>query len=372
MSAGAPHGGGPRLLIAAAGTGGHVMPGLAVAQLLKSRGWNVSWLGTRSGMERQLVERAGVPFHAIEFSSIRGKGAWKLIAGVPLLLRALLAALRVVRRASPQVVFTTGGYIAVPAGMAAAVLRRPLAFLNADAAPQLSLRLLLHVTRRVLCGFDGEAARLAGRRARLSGAPVRPEIAALPHPEQRFAGREGPLALLVVGGSLGARRLNEVLPQALARLAPGERPSVTHQCGRGNEESTRNAYLQAGVEARIEPFIDDIALRYAQADVVLCRAGAITVAELCAAGVASILVPLLASTTSHQGANAEYLASRDAAVHLPQSACTPEALAALLRDLTRARLARMAVLARGLGRPDATASVARELEELAAAPARAA
>jgi len=355
----------PRLLVVAAGTGGHVMPGLAVAQALRARGWSVHWLGTGAGMERALVEAAGLPFHAVAFSSIRGKGAAAFARGLWRLLHAWRASLAIVRTAAPQVVFTTGGYIAVPAGLAAAWLRRPLVFLNADAAPQLSLRLLLRFVRIVVCGFDGAAARLAGAKGRVSGAPVRAEIAAVAAPAQRYAGRSGPLSLLVIGGSLGARVLNERVPQALAQLAPAQRPLVVHQCGAGNEAQTRAAYASAGVQAEVVAFAGDMAARYAAADVVLCRAGAITVTELCAAGVAAILVPLVATTTDHQRGNAEFLAAHGAAIHLPQSACSAESLAQLLQGLTRQRLQDMAASARALARPQATAQVVGAIESLA-------
>jgi len=355
-----------RLLIVAAGTGGHVMPGLAVAQALRERGWDVSWLGTRAGIERALVERAGLPFDGVAFGSIRGRGAWALAAGLPRLARAALDCLRILRRTAPQVVFTTGGYVAVPAGLAAAWQGRPLLFLNADAAPQLSLRLLLRFVRVVLCGFDGAAARLAGAKACVSGAPVRAEIAALPDPAIRFAGRSGSLRLLVVGGSLGARVLNETVPAALALLDPSERPLVVHQCGAGNEAATRARYAALGVAADVLPFIDDIAARYGAADLVLCRAGAITVSELCAAGIGAILVPLVASTTAHQRGNAEFLAGHDAALHLAQADLSAPVLAQARRGLTRLQLQQMAQSARALGRPGATARVVREIERLAA------
>jgi UDP-N-acetylglucosamine--N-acetylmuramyl-(pentapeptide) pyrophosphoryl-undecaprenol N-acetylglucosamine transferase len=362
-----------RLLIVAAGTGGHVMPGLAVADALRGRGWDVSWLGTTTGMERSLVEGAGLPFNGVAFTSIRGKGAAALLRGPLRLARAVVASIGILRRFAPHAVFTTGGYIAVPAGLAASWVHRPMLFLNADAAPQLSLRILLPlrwVVRVVLCGFDGAAARLAGDRARVSGAPVRAPIAAIAPPEARFAGRAGPLVLLVAGGSLGARVLNEVLPEALALLAPDERPVVIHQCGAGHDTATRARYAQFEVAADVMPFIGDMAGQYAAADVVLCRAGAITVAELCAAGVAAVLVPLVAATTDHQRANAQFLAEHGAALHLPQAQCRPAALAALLRTLTRERLRDMAANARRLGRPDATARVVFEIESLvpAAAP----
>ncbi|HXY06149.1 MAG TPA: undecaprenyldiphospho-muramoylpentapeptide beta-N-acetylglucosaminyltransferase [Burkholderiaceae bacterium] len=361
-----------KLLIAAAGTGGHVMPGLAVAQALRARGWVVTWLGTRTGMERSLVERAGLEFHAVAFSNFRGKGAVALARGILRLAQAFVDSVRIVRRTEPHVVLTTGGYIAVPAGLAAAWLRRPISFLNADAAPQLSLRILLPLVRVVLCGFNGAAAHLAGGKARVSGAPVRAEIAALPEPSVRLDGRTGRLLLLVIGGSLGAQVLNEVVPEALALLAPAERPHVVHQCGAGNEPATRHAYESRGVAVELLPFIEDIAARYAAADLVLCRAGAITVTELCVAGLGAILVPLVAKTTAHQRSNAEFLAAHAAAVHLPQTECTAPCLAQLLRTLTRPRLQQMAQNARQLGRPDATANVVHEIESLAQAVGQAA
>jgi UDP-N-acetylglucosamine--N-acetylmuramyl-(pentapeptide) pyrophosphoryl-undecaprenol N-acetylglucosamine transferase len=315
-------------------------------------------------MERSLVERAGLEFHALAFANFRGKGVTALLQGAVRLMQAFVDSVRIVRRLSPNVVLTTGGYVAVPAGLAAAWLRRPLAYLNADAAPQLSLKMLLHFVRIVLCGFDGAAARLAGRKARISGAPVRPQIAALPEPTVRFAGRAGRLALLVIGGSLGAQVLNEVVPEALSLLAESERPSVVHQCGVSNEAATRGAYEGRGVTAELLPFIDDIAARYATADVVVCRAGAITVSELCIAGLGAILVPLIAATTGHQKDNAQFLAAHGAAVHLPQAECTAPRLAQLLRETSRERLLRMASCARALGHPDATERVVREIESL--------
>ncbi len=361
----------PALLIAAAGTGGHVMPGLAVADALRARGWSAAWLGTQAGMERTLVERAGLPFHAVAFSSVRGKGLRKLLLGPLHLAKAVRDSVRILRRTAPQVVFTTGGYIAVPAGLAAAWTRRPLVFLNADAAPQLSLRILLRFVRVVLCGFDGAAARLAGAKARVSGTPVRAEVAAVPDPASRFAAgprQTEPLTMLVMGGSLGARVFNETVPQALAGLAPDRRPRVWHQCGAGNEAATRAAYAAAGVAAEVWPFLDDVADRYARADVVLCRAGAVTVSELCAAGVASVLVPFVASTTAHQRDNAEFLAAHGAAIHLPQAGFDAQALARLLGGLQRHELERMARCARALGRPYATKTVADEIESLAVTP----
>lgn len=354
------------LVVVAAGTGGHVMPGLAVAEALRGRGWSVSWLGTKTGMERGLVERHGIDFDAIDFSGLRGKGLKTLLLGGFLLLRALWQSRRLLRARAPQVVFSTGGYVAVPAGLAAGSLGVPLVLMNADAGSLLSTRLLTPLAAGVLCGFDGDAAAAAGDKGLVTGNPMRAEIASIASPEQRFAGRAGPVRLLVVGGSLGARVLNEAVPSALALIPAERRPRVLHQCGAGNVENVQRAYAEAGVDAEVVPFIDDMAPRYAEADVVVCRAGAITVTELAVAGVASVLVPLVVSTTQHQRTNAEFLAARGAAMHLPQVELTAARLAGLLDGLTRERLLSMAEAARALGRPDATATVAAVIEKVAA------
>jgi len=280
------------------------------------------------------------------------------------LVRAFAVSRRVLRTRAPDVVFATGGYVAVPAGAAAATRHVPFALLNADASPQLSMRVLRPIASAVLCGFDGAASRLAGRKGLVTGAPVRERIAELASPQQRLAGRSGPLRLLVVGGSLGARVLNETMPAALALLPADRRPHVLHQCGGAHVEATRTAYAAAGVLATVCGFIDDIASDYADADLVVCRAGAITVSELCAAGVASILVPLVVSTTDHQRFNAEFLASRGAALHLPQERFEAAALAQLLASLTRERILDIALRARSLGHPGATAAVAAAIEAL--------
>lgn len=353
------------LVVVAAGTGGHVMPGLAVAEALRSRGWTVSWLGTRSGIERRLVEPRGIAFDAIDFASLRGKGLGTLLLGGFRLLRAIWQSRAVLRRRRPALVFSTGGYVAVPAGLAASAASVPLALLNADAAPLLSTRLLRTLASAVFCGFDGSAAALAGERGLVSGNPVRADIAALPPPAQRYAGRRGALQLLVLGGSLGAQALNEILPAALGLLPAAQRPAVVHQCGAAHEAATRAAYEQAGVAAEVMPFIDDIAHRYAEADLVLCRAGAITVTELAVGGVASILVPLVVSTTAHQRTNAEFMAARGAGLHLPQAELSAPRLADLLRGLTRESLLQMAANARALGRPAATRVVADAIEHIA-------
>lgn len=355
------------LLVAAAGTGGHVMPGLAVAQALRERGWTVSWLGTRTGMERALVEARGLAFDPIDFSGLRGKGLRTLLLGGFYLLRALSQSRAVVRARQPALVFSTGGYVAVPAGLAAASASVPLAVLNPDAAPLLSTRLLKSLCSAIFCGFDGAAATYAGQRGLVTGNPVRADIAALPPPRRRYLARSGPLDVLVIGGSLGAQILNQTLPSALALLPAQRRPRVLHQCGAAHLDGTRAAYAAAGVDAEVVPFIDDIAACYARADLVLCRAGAITVAELAAAGVAAVLVPFLASTTKHQQANAEFLAGHGAGIHLPQAELTPQRLSELLGRLTREDLLAMAERARALGRPAASRLIADAIEHIAQA-----
>jgi len=353
------------LMVVAAGTGGHVMPGLAVAETLRARGWSVSWLGTRAGIERSLVEPRRIAFDAVDFTGLRGKGLKTLLFGGFRLLRALWQSRQIMKSRRPAVVFSTGGYVAVPAGLATALTGTPLVLLNADAAPLLSTRLLKSLASAICCGFDGTAVRLAGAKAFVSGNPVRPDIAALDMPAARYAGRKGPLDVLVMGGSLGARILNDTLPDALALLDVKERPRVVHQCGAAHVEETRAAYAAAGVSAEVLSFIDDVAPRYAAADVVICRAGAITVSELCAAGIAAVLVPYVVSTTQHQRSNAQWLAERGAGVHLPQAEVTAPRLAQELRALTRARLEEMARNARALGRPEATARVADAIEHIA-------
>lgn len=361
------------LVIMAAGTGGHVIPGLAVAREMQSRGWSVSWLGTREGMENRLVPPAGIPMDTIGFSGLRGKGLLHTATGGMRLLKAFWDTLSILRRRSADAVLGMGGYVCFPGGMMASLLGRPLMLVNADAALLLSNRSLLPVADRVAFGFDGEAAR-STRLGVVTGNPVRAEIEAIAPPAERFAGRSGPLRLLVVGGSLGARVLNECLPAALALWPAGERPRLVHQTGQANFDAVQAAYRAAGLEpgrdVELLPFIDDMAQRLADCDLMICRAGAITVSELCSAGVASLLVPLIVSTTAHQRDNAEHLAGRGAAIHLPQAELTPQRLHQVLRDLDRPALQRMAENARALAQPRSAARVADELERLVKKGAR--
>jgi UDP-N-acetylglucosamine--N-acetylmuramyl-(pentapeptide) pyrophosphoryl-undecaprenol N-acetylglucosamine transferase len=299
---------------------------------------------------------------------LRGKGWFGNVVGALHLLVAFRTCSRLISRRRPDAVLGMGGYVCFPGGWMAWLHGKPLVLVNADATLLLSNRALRWAARRIAFGFAGESARELGRKAVVTGNPVRAEIEALPEPALRFAGRAGALRLLVVGGSLGARVLNECVPQAIALLAGAERPRVAHQTGEAGRASVRAAYDAAGAsDAEVLPFIDDMAARLADCDVIVCRAGAITVSELCAAGVAAVLVPFVASTTAHQRDNAAWMASRAAAIHLPQSELSPGRLADLLSGLTREALLAMATKARTLARPHAAARVADEIEAMVAA-----
>jgi UDP-N-acetylglucosamine--N-acetylmuramyl-(pentapeptide) pyrophosphoryl-undecaprenol N-acetylglucosamine transferase len=367
------------LVIMAAGTGGHIIPGLAVAREMQGRGWSVSWLGTTHGMENTLVPGypgagAGtvLPLDTISFSGLRGKGLLHTATGGLRLLKAFWDCLGILRKRGASVVLGMGGYVCFPGGCMAALLNKPLMLVNADAALLLSNKSLLPIADTVAFGFDGPAfaagSAAAGSRSRkvvVTGNPVRAEIEALPAPTERYAGRSGPLRLLVVGGSLGAQVLNTTVPAALAAMPAATRPNVIHQTGAAQLDAVRAAYAAAGVQATVLPFITDMPEQLAVCDVMLCRAGAITVSELCAAGVPALLVPLVASTTSHQRDNALWLAGQGAAVHLPQAELTPRLLASTLATLDRDQLLAMANKARALARPQAAARVADEIEKLA-------
>jgi UDP-N-acetylglucosamine--N-acetylmuramyl-(pentapeptide) pyrophosphoryl-undecaprenol N-acetylglucosamine transferase len=354
------------LLVMAAGTGGHVIPGLAVAAEMQRRGWSVSWLGTQKGMENRLVPPSGIALDRLAFNGLRGKGLLGNALGALRLLAAFAASWRLLGRRRPDAVLGMGGYVCFPGGWMAWLRSRPLLLVNADATLLLSNRALQGAARRIAFGFAGESARAIGKKAVVTGNPVRAEIEALAEPAARFAGRVGALRLLVVGGSLGARVLNENVPAAVALLG-GERLQVSHQTGEAGWEGVRASYDEAGIDAKVLPFIDDMAARLAECDVIVCRAGAITVSELCAAGVAAVLVPFVASTTSHQRDNAAWMASRGAAIHLPQGDFTPRRPPARLGGLTREMLLAMATKARALARPHAAARVADEIESMVAA-----
>jgi UDP-N-acetylglucosamine--N-acetylmuramyl-(pentapeptide) pyrophosphoryl-undecaprenol N-acetylglucosamine transferase len=348
------------ILVMAGGTGGHVFPGLAVADYLHERGWHVVWMGNPEGMEARLVPMRGYEMAWVRFAALRGKGLLRALLLPVNLLRAFGQALRELSRVKPNVVLGMGGYVTFPGGMMAALSGRPLVVHEQNSVAGLANRVLAGVADRILSGFPGVL-----RRGEWAGNPVRAEIAALPLPAQRYAGRSGRLDVLVVGGSLGAQALNDAVPRALALLQPAERPRVTHQSGAKQIDDLRAAYAATGVEAELLPFIDDMAARYAAADLVVCRAGALTIAELAAAGVASVLVPFPHAVDDHQTGNARFLSEAGAAILLPQRELTPEKLAALLRELTREKLAAMAEKARALAKPEATRAVAEVCMEVA-------
>ena len=346
------------ILIMAGGTGGHIFPGLAVAEEMRAAGWRVVWMGARGGMEERLVPRHGHEMALIRARAARGKGLLQKLLLPANLLFSFWESARHIRRLRPDVVLGLGGYVAFPGGMMASLLDRPLALHEQNAIAGLANRVLAVLADKVMVAFPE-----ALKRAEWTGNPVRAAIAAIAPPEQRFRGREGPLRLLVVGGSLGAQALNAALPKALAVLSEDVR--VVHQAGEKHLQALEQNYRSAGVQGELVAFIDDMARRYAEADLVICRAGAVTVAELSAAGLASVLVPFPHAVDDHQTANARFLADQGAAVLLPQTELTPEKLASLLGSLDRPRLLEMARKARALGKPDAARVVAQRCMEMA-------
>lgn len=350
----------PTIMIMAGGTGGHVMPGLAVAQRMRDRGWGVVWMGNPGGIEATLVPKQGIEMRWVRFGGLRGKGLLTKLL-LPLnLLRGFWQSLRALREVRPQVVLGLGGYITFPGGMMASLLGIPLVLHEQNSVAGLANRVLAKLADRSLVAFPD-----AIEGAEWCGNPVRAEITRLPPPAQRFEGRCGPLRVLVVGGSLGAQALNEALPRALALLAPQQRPVVLHQSGKAHRSVLEAGYRDAGVDASVAEFIDDMAGAYADADLVVCRAGAMTVSELAAVGVASVLVPYPYAVDDHQTGNAMFLSGQGGARLMPQSAFDAESLAQVLAGLDRERCTAMAVAARELARPDATAVVADACERAA-------
>lgn len=360
-------GSGP-VLIMAGGTGGHVFPALAVAERLRAHGTTVAWIGTRGGLEATLVPQAGIPLEWIEVSRLRGKG-WGQKARMPWMLwRALRQADAIFRRLRPPVALGMGGFVSGPGGVVARWRGVPLVVHEQNAIAGLTNRWLARLANRTLQAFPHTFA--PSRQAHTVGNPVRAAIAALPPPEVRWADRTGPARLLVLGGSQGARALNALVPQALALLTPDERPEVWHQAGGQLHEAAAAAYAEAGVTARLTPFIEQMAEAYGWADLVLCRAGALTIAELAAAGVGALLTPFPFAVDDHQTANAQFLVQGGAALIRQQADLSAEILAALLREQLsdRARLLTMAQAARRLAQTDAAEQVALACLELAGAP----
>jgi UDP-N-acetylglucosamine--N-acetylmuramyl-(pentapeptide) pyrophosphoryl-undecaprenol N-acetylglucosamine transferase len=353
------------ILITAGGTGGHVFPALAVARALRAQGAEVVWLGTREGIEARLVPAAGIEIDYIRIRGLRGGGLLRWLLLPMRLNLAMWQALRVLRRRKPGAVLAMGGFAAGPGGLMASLLNIPLIVHEQNAIAGLTNRWLARLADVLLAGIPGAFSDRHG--VRVVGNPVRAEILALDPPEQRFAERRGPLRVLVVGGSQGAQVFNQIVPTALQAMPAAQRPEIWHQTGQRAEQSVAAAYAAFLPGARVTAFIDDMAAAYGWADLVVCRAGAMTVAELAAAGVASILVPFPHAADDHQTANARFLAAHDAAELVPQDEFTATRLAELLTELTdnRAVLARMAVNARGCAILDATETVAQFCREAA-------
>lgn len=353
-------------LIMAGGTGGHIFPGLAVAQALRERGWRVHWLGgsgtaAQPSMESRLVPPQGFDFEPIDFTGVRGKGYLTLV-GLPWrLLRACWQSLGVLRRVKPDVVLGLGGYITVPAALMSVVLGKPLLLHEQNSVAGMANKWLSKLTDRVFTAFPGVL-----KKGVWIGNPLRPAFIGGPEPRTRFAARNGPLRLLVLGGSLGARALNDIVPQALALIPRHERPLVIHQSGATQIEDLRANYARADVEARLTPFIEDTAQALADADLVICRAGASTVTEIAAVGAAALFVPFPFAVDDHQTANARFLVDQGAGWLQPQSALTPQWLASMLQKTERDALLVRALEAKKLEKVDATLKIVAACEELIA------
>jgi UDP-N-acetylglucosamine--N-acetylmuramyl-(pentapeptide) pyrophosphoryl-undecaprenol N-acetylglucosamine transferase len=349
----------------AGGTGGHIFPGLAVAEALRERGWRVHWFGGQGrpgqpSMESQLVPARGIAFESIAFGGLRGKGPVTL-ALLPLrLLQAFWQSIQVLRRVRPDVVVGLGGYISFPGGMMSVLLGKPLVLHEQNSVAGLANRVLAEVADRVFTAFPNVL-----KKAQWVGNPLRRAFVEQPTPEQRFAGRSGPLHLLVVGGSLGAQALNELVPQALALIPQAQRPRVLHQSGNAQIEALRENYRAAGVAAQLTPFIEDTASAFAQADVIVCRAGASTVTEIAAVGAAAVFVPFPSAVDDHQTTNARFVVDAGGGWLMPQRELQAADLARLLQSLDRAELLRRAQAAKRLEKTEATAQMVRACEELA-------
>jgi UDP-N-acetylglucosamine--N-acetylmuramyl-(pentapeptide) pyrophosphoryl-undecaprenol N-acetylglucosamine transferase len=353
-------------MITTGGTGGHVFPGLAVAGKLAMRGADVFWLGTRDGLEAKLVPQHGVDFESVAFRGVRGKGLRTLVLGPFALLGACVDAWKIIRRRTPDVVLGFGGFASFPGGLMGTAAGRPLVLHDANAVAGLATRVLAYGADRILLGFPQALKGAHAKRVEWVGNPLRDSICALPPPRDRFDGRSGPLRLLVVGGSLGAAGLNDLVPAAIARLSPAERPLLVHQAGDKHLADLRAAYARHGVEGECLAFIDDMAARYAWADFAICRGGGLTITELAAVGLGAIVVPLPTAIADEQSANAQFLVDAGAAWKEPQDGLTPERLAGILRSLDRPRARAMAEAAHALGKRDAAERVAAVCAELAA------
>ncbi len=355
---------GSRVMIMAGGTGGHVFPALAVATELRGRGVGVVWLGSAGGFEERVVTEAGFDLETISISGLRGNGVMRWLKAPWMLALALWQVFKILRRCKPGAVLGMGGFVTGPGGVVARLLRIPLVIHEQNAVPGMTNKLLSYIACRVLESFPGSFG--ASKKVALIGNPVRAEIWQLPKPSQRMGNRNGAVRLLILGGSQGAQALNEAVPAALGEIASSEQIEVRHQAGRGKDEATANAYKTNGIEVNVVPFISNMAEAYSWADLVICRAGALTISELAAAGVGALLVPYPHAVDDHQTLNANYLTDSGAALLMPQSELTPWSLAEKLKPLLadRGRLLQMAQAARNLAKPMATMDVADICEEI--------
>jgi UDP-N-acetylglucosamine--N-acetylmuramyl-(pentapeptide) pyrophosphoryl-undecaprenol N-acetylglucosamine transferase len=344
----------------AGGTGGHIFPGLAVAECLRNQGWTVAWMGNPTGMEYRLVPAKGFAFEGVKFSGLRGKGMLTKVLMPFRLARAMMQSWKILRRLKPSVVLGMGGYITFPGGLVSYLMGRPLVLHEANSVAGSANRVLARFATRVLTGFPKTL-----KEAQWVGNPIRESFESLSDCRARYGKRQGPLHLLIVGGSLGAAALNTVVPEALALLPADRRPNVLHQTGEQHLEAVTKTYQQLGVNGELKPFIDDIAAAYANADLVICRAGAMTVSEISAAGVAACFVPFPYAIDDHQTANARFLSDAKAAILIPQSQLDADSLANLVLGLRREDLAEMAVKAQALAKFHATEEVASICEECA-------
>ena len=348
-------------LIMAGGTGGHIFPGLAVAESLRDAGWRVHWLGVPGNMESQWVPQRGFTFEPVEFGGVRGKGFASLVFLPLRLLKAFWQSLQVVRRVQPNVVVGLGGYITFPGGMMSVLMGKPLVLHEQNSVAGMANKVLAGVADRIYSAFPDVL-----KKGIWVGNPLRQDFLNKPAPQERFAGRTGPLKLWVVGGSLGAQALNDIVPKALALLPEASRPVVVHQSGAKQIEALKANYAQAGVKAELTPFIQDTAQAFADADVIICRSGASTVTEIAAVGAAAIYVPFPFAVDDHQTTNANFLVKQGAGWLMPQSQLTPEALAERLASLTREELLVCAEKAWALKKTEATREVVAACEALAA------
>ncbi len=352
----------PAALIMAGGTGGHIFPGLAVAEALRERGWRVHWLGAPGSMESRLVPARGIDLELVEFGGVRGKGI-KTLAALPFrLLKAFTQAFRVVRRVRPDVLVGLGGYITVPGGLMGKLLGKPMVLHEQNSVAGLANKVLARIADKVYSAFPE-----AIDKAQWIGNPLRPAFVQQAAPVDRFAGRSGPLRLLVVGGSLGAKALNEIVPQAVALLPEEQRPLIVHQSGEKQIAELQTHYKKAGVIAELTPFIDDTAQAYADADLIICRSGASTVTEIAAVGAAAWFVPFPHAVDDHQTTNARFLSDKGGAWLTQQSALTAEVVADRLRHLTRDELLSVAVKAKAVEKLGAVEVMVEACESLAKA-----